>query len=143
MTSTSFLKTAFLSGLMATSALSGTACASSPQLIERDAEGFFKEPSCDYHFYIKRGLSNFSGETPTGIKAQNEKWDMEIYADPADGSWTLVGKSRDPKANSSFLCKIANGMSPAPYAQQVWYRNYFDKRNAPDETGGRPPPVAP
>jgi len=60
---------------------------------------------------------------------------MEIYADPAEGSWTLVGKSRDPKANSSFLCEIAKGMAPTPYAQQVWYQKYFDKRNASDETG--------
>lgn len=127
MTSANFLKTAFLSAVIATSALSAPTASANPYLKERDTEGFFKEPICNYDFYIKRSLFRFLNEKPTGITSQNQKWDMEIYADEAGGSWTLVGKSKDPKANPRFWCEIAKGMSTTPYAQQVWYQNYFGK----------------
>ena len=113
------LKTALISTVLAASAFSGAAYA---QEAERGPDGMFKEPSCDYDFTIKRSLEKIGKKIPTGIKASNDKWDMEIYANPTNGAWTLVGKSKTSK--TSDLCKLASGTS-SPYTQEKWFTSYF------------------
>ena len=87
-------------------------------------DGIFKYPTCDYDFRIKKSLEVFLKELPTGIKASTDKWDMEIYADSKGGSWTLVGKSKDPGARSTHVCKLARSID-VPYANEKWFRTYF------------------
>ncbi|MNE46541.1 hypothetical protein D3C80_1408840 [compost metagenome] len=127
MTSVSLLKIAALGSLLASSTIAGTAIADYDILTrEQSAEGLFKEPICDYDFRIKKGLSTLLGEQPTGITASNSKWDMELYANPTRGNWTLVGKSKEPTTSSiKKLCTLASGLSDNPYTQEVWFRKYF------------------
>lgn len=127
MTNVSLLKIAALGSLLASSTIAGTAIADYDILTrEQSAEGLFKEPTCDYEVRIKRSLSTLLGEQPTGIKASNSKWDMELYANPTDRNWTLVGKSREPTTSSiKRLCQLARGLPSRPYMQEVWYRKYF------------------
>ncbi|MGX1018173.1 hypothetical protein AB7M33_000849 [Pseudomonas sp. Y3 TE3536] len=121
------LKVVAFGSLLGFSAVTGAATDNSNSYAaERDPEGFLKEPSCGFHTSVKKSLVVFLAEAPTGITAVNDAWDMEIFSDPADGSWTLVGKSRNPEEQSSQLCRLARGQANTPYAQEVWYRKYFD-----------------
>ena len=116
-----FLTTALVAAFVVAIVHSGPTIA---QERERTSEGFYKDPTCSYDFSIKRSLIKISGEEPTGIKASNSKWDMEIYANVKDRSWTLVGKSKDPSAPPNELCKLASSIDK-PYAQEKWYAAYF------------------
>lgn len=61
---------------------------------------------------------------PTGRKASNAQWDMEIYSKQSSGQWVLLGKSRDPKvAASDELCQLAFGKGA--YTGTNWYRTNF------------------
>ena len=115
------MKTALLSTLLVASAFSGAAYA---QEKERGPDGLYKEPTCDFDFSIKKALSKMSGKVPTGLKASNSKWDMEIYANAQDKSWTLVGKSKDPSATQGELCKLASSIDK-PYDKEKWFAAYF------------------
>jgi len=92
----------------------------------RDGDGLYKEPICDYEFRIQKSLSIMLGEKPSGVTATSNAWEMEIYSNPQDGSWTLVGKSTIPTTSSiKKLCQLAKGLPDRPYVQEVWYRKYF------------------
>lgn len=120
------LKIVALGSVLGSSLLAGSASAGSVLDREQDAEGLFKEPICDYDFRIKKSLSFLLGEQPTGIKSSNSKWEMELYANPTDGNWTLVGKSQEPTTSSiNRLCQLARDLPDRPYTQKVWYRKYF------------------
>lgn len=123
MAASNALKTAFISSLLAISALPGISNADQREL---DAEGFYKEPVCGHHALIKQSLSIMVGEEPTGIKASNAKWDMEIYLNKKDGSWTLLGKSKDGSVPSYKVCSLASSLD-SPFDQQKWYTTYFSK----------------
>jgi len=96
---------------------------------ERDANGLYKEPVCDFGFRVKSALINIAKQTPTGIKASNDKWEMEIYNNPETNSWTLVGKSKAPDASANKLCRLASAQQ-SPYAIEKWYAMDFTA-NAP------------
>lgn len=105
---------------------------------ELDEEGLFKEPICSTRSGILRGMTIFLQEESTGLKASNDKWDMEIYADKDNQSWSLVGKSKAPGTASYHLCKIANGVR-TPYTEQPWFKKYFQSNQtikAPAPTPG-------
>lgn len=87
-------------------------------------DGILKNPTCDYAFRIGKALEVMKGELPTGIKASTDQWDMEIYANSKGGSWTLVGKSKDPGARSTHVCRLARSTN-APYNNEKWFRTYF------------------
>ena len=116
-----FLTTALVAAFVVAIVHSGPTIA---QERERTSEGFDKDPTCSYDFSIKRSLSKLGEKEPTGIKASNNKWDMEIYANATGKSWTLVGKSKDPSAAQDELCKLASSIDK-PYAQEKWYAAYF------------------
>jgi len=91
---------------------------------EYGADGMYRQPICDYSFRITKPLAIMFEEVATGIKASNEKWDMEIYANAKTGTWTLIGKSRDPTARSTQLCKLASSIA-RPYNNEVWFVTHF------------------
>ncbi len=94
---------------------------------ERDSTGLYKEPVCEMGHRVKNLLVNIARQTPTGLTASNDKWDMEIYNNPETNSWTLVGKSKAPEAaHSSKLCRLASGLQ-TPYAKEKWYAQDFAK----------------
>jgi len=105
---------------------------------ERDANGLYKEPACDFAFRVKSALTNFSKQAPTGIKASNDKWEMEIYSNAETQSWTLVGKSKAPDASPNKLCRLAGGPGTNPYASEKWYAMDFTA-NAPKVAANEAP----
>lgn len=114
------MKNAFVSTLLLASGFSGAAYA---QEREYGPDGLYKEPICDYEFRVKKSLTIMGEKFPTGLKASTDKWDMEIYA-AKDGAWTLVGKSKDPSARSTHICKLASSID-RPYDKEKWYVSYF------------------
>lgn len=132
MRTTHSLRMAFLSPLMIISTFSVAAhAATSAPLREVDAEDLYKKPVCAYDAVVKKSLEIQLGEVPTGIKESNAKWDMEIYSNPQDGSWTLVGKNKTPEGNVNKSCQLAKGLGNQPYTQKKWYRLYFEKNMTP------------
>lgn len=122
-----YLKAALLAMLLTTGALSETETNKDLYTVEVDDIGFLKEPACSFHENIKKYLEILSSQTPSGIKASNDKWDMEIYSNPEENTWTLVGKSRAPGAkNKVQLCYIAQDAANEPYTEQKWYKLYFE-----------------
>jgi hypothetical protein len=117
MKTTHAMKTALVSTLLTASEFLG---ATDAQEKETGPDGLYKDPICSFDFSIKRGLYKFLGEEPTGIKAASEQYQMEVYADPKDKSWTLVGKSINPAAPSGELCMLIRGIGK-PYDQEIWY----------------------
>ena len=94
---------------------------------ERDAIGLYKEPVCDVGYRIKSLLTTIAKQPSTGIKASNEQWEMEIFANAETQSWTLVGKSLAPEhAHSAKLCRLASALGTT-YAGEKWYLLYFKK----------------
>ena len=91
---------------------------------EYGADGMYKQPLCDYSFRITKPLAIMFEEVPTGIKASSDSWDMEIFANSKTGTWTLVGKSRDPSARSTQLCKLASSIE-RPYTNELWFAKHF------------------
>ena len=88
---------------------------------ERDAIGLYKEPVCDVGYRIKSLLTTIAKQPSTGIKASNEQWEMEIFANAETQSWTLVGKSLAPEhAHSAKLCRLASALGTT-YAGEKWY----------------------
>lgn len=116
------LKTTLISSIFAVNALSTPAFAN---------DELSQKPSCDMNFLVTDSLRDHAGVVPTGEKASNKQWDMEIYANPKTGTWVLLGKSKDPKADSEELCYLAKGSSP--YRQTAWYQANFKT------PGGKPP----
>lgn len=92
---------------------------------ERDANGLYREPVCDFAFRVKSALANFSKQVPTGLTAANEKWEMEIYSNAETQSWTLVGKSKTSNASENKLCRLAGGPGTRPYSGEGWFAAYF------------------
>lgn len=120
----SFLQAACI-GYLLTISLSAAAM-TDPLGNELDVEGLYKEPICGYDRVIQKGLKLMLSEDPTGIKAENDKWEMEIYTGQKYNSWTLVGKSKSPDSNPRKLCKLAGGITPDyPYQELIWYKKYF------------------
>lgn len=109
----------FIAGLTVV-AFTGAAHAAEKEV---DANGIYKEPICDYAFRITKSLTTMVEELPTGLKASTDKWDMEIYANAKTGTWTLVGKSKDPSARSTHLCRLASSIEKT-YTKEKWFVDF-------------------
>jgi hypothetical protein len=68
-------------------------------------------------------LAQSFGDVATGIKGSDGFWDMEIYADINDGSWTIVATSDDPSLPDGMSCLIggADYGYPELVEAQPWY----------------------
>lgn len=117
---------AIASTILVASVFSGAAFAQHKGEPEYGEDGMYKQPICDYSFRITKPLATMLKEVPTGLKASNDKWDMEIYANTQTGTWTLVGKSKDPAARSTQLCTLASSID-RPYNKEKWFVAYFPK----------------
>lgn len=51
---------------------------------------------------------------------------MELFANPQNGKWALIGKSKDPKMPSDEICVLASS-SIVPYAKERWFTAYFQQ----------------
>lgn len=134
------LKTGLVASIFALGAMALPAQANEWER-ERDANGLYKEPVCDFAFRVKSALTNFSKQASTGLKASNDKWEMEIYSNTETKSWTLVGKSKAPDASTNKLCRLAGGPGTNPYSSEKWYAIDFSAKSpkvATTETGIKP-----
>ncbi len=91
---------------------------------EKDSNGIYTSPICDYDFRIIRSLKTFLNEIPTSFKASSEEWEMQIYAND-DETWTLIGKSK-VKTTSSIkrLCHLDRG-NKSTYLETPWFKQFF------------------
>lgn len=89
-----------------------------------DALGLRTDPICDLS---DDAVQIFARQVPTGIKASNDQWDMEIYENAANGSWSLMGASRTKETASWERCTLAKGGEARGYVDAPWYRKYFRK----------------
>ncbi len=120
------LKACLISAAFAASTLSVMPAHANDPAID-PASDMYKEPLCGARRNINRSLLTIAGQEPTGIKASNDKWDMEIYQNKARGDWTLVGQSKDPEVPAFMGCMLSKGLSNNPYTSQKWYAENFAK----------------
>lgn len=71
-------------------------------------------------------------ETPTGKKGESTLYHVEIWANTAKGSWTLLGTPKndamvDPAIKRPVLCALDAGTSGYPDDVYMKYRDYFPK----------------
>jgi len=88
-----------------------------------DEQGLEKNPVCSYA--LPESLLIMHKQKPTGEKAQTPKWEIEVYANKEKKTWTLVGKSKAPDADTDEMCHLANGIGD--YKAQKWFTSYFSR----------------
>ena len=117
------LKTALVSSIFAVSALTQAAPPTA------DLAGLTTgKPICDLDFLVIDSIRDEHGEKPTGEKVSTQNWNMEIYANPQTGTWSLLGRSKDAKAASDEICYLATGKTS--YKQASWYQSNFPQKPA-------------
>jgi len=119
MTTLSAFKKAFvipviLAGVFATQAIAA----------DLDSDGFRNDKTCDTMEVVKNSVTKLDKQQPTGLKASNAKWDMEMYQD-ADGRWSLVGINKSPKDKYEQARVLMSGPAKRPYASQPFYAKFF------------------
>lgn len=107
-------------------ALTAGAFTANAEPVQRDEQGFEKNPVCSYTLPKTLAVS-LRKQTPTGETASTKSWDLAVYANQENKSWTLVGKNKAPNADPDELCKLAHGIGN--YKEQKWHLAYF---TAPD-----------
>lgn len=67
------------------------------------------------------------GDVATGDKGSNEAWNFEIYADPSDGSWSLIGEPKGGGIPEGLGCYLGGDGSgyPDQVKSQNWYKQIF------------------
>lgn len=121
MSSLGFIKSTFIAATLAASALSASAAP------KYDEQGLEQSPVCSYA--LPEALLSLQKQKPTGEKAQTPKWNIEVYANKEKTSWTLVGVSRAPDADTDEMCPLARGLGD--YKAERWHLAYFQKGTAP------------
>lgn len=84
-------------------------------------------PTCHKKDFLVKSMQEEDNDTPTGLRASNRDWKLEIYADSADGSWTVVGESLKDAGKSGKICRLnANFMGfPNEIHKEKFYQQYF------------------
>ncbi len=91
-----------------------------------DASGLRVNPICARTTSATKILAK---QLPTGVTASTENWEMELYENSENGSWTLIGKSKAERApTSGRYCSLAKGDQARSYADSKWYRAYFKRQ---------------
>ncbi|MNG36589.1 hypothetical protein D3C84_1236660 [compost metagenome] len=67
-----------------------------------------------------------NSELPSGKKASNDKWDMEIYENKAAGLWSLLSRNKNPASEYEESCILKSGYDTS-YTQEKWYKKYFQQ----------------
>lgn len=93
---------------------------------EYDSYGLRSNPTCGHEQITERYFVKIRNQPPSGIKAENDKWKMEIYANKETGDWVVLGRSKTADADQTKLCGLAVGQGS--YEQFKWYREYFAKK---------------
>ncbi|MCP5272039.1 MAG: sel1 repeat family protein [Burkholderiaceae bacterium] len=85
-----------------------------------DAHGLRVSPFCSATYDVT--LKTLK-QDPTGGKATNSRWELEIYANAKSGSWTVLGRSSDKTYPAYVECVLAKGTGD--YRAEVWYKHHF------------------
>ena len=97
-----------------------------------DEFGLAKVPICNYT--LETRLVHVRGERPAQEKGRNRDYELTVYANPENGSWTVVGVSTapevkaprgpgDPDDDADELCRMADGTGD--YRATKWYQAFF------------------
>jgi hypothetical protein len=113
-----FMRPRVFAATLAVSALSANAAPPG-----YDEQGLKTKPVCSYA--LPENLLSMHKEKPTGEKAQTPDWKIKVYANKEKNTWTLVGTSKDPDADTDKMCRLANGIGD--YKAQKWFTSYFSR----------------
>lgn len=76
---------------------------------------------------LTQALSQQFGDVATDEKGSDGVWDLELFADKTDGSWSIVGKPKVDGAPEGIACYL--GGADEGYPDQVkempWYKSLF------------------
>ncbi len=96
---------------------------------EYDSYGLRSNPTCASEQGILRYYVKIRNQPPSGIRADNDKWMMEIYANNETRDWIVLGRSKNIDFDQTKLCGLAVGQGP--YEQFKWYQEFFAKKPVP------------
>lgn len=76
---------------------------------------------------MEQAVQKQFGDAATGEKGSNKAWNFQIYTDPADGSWSLLGEPKMQGAPKGLACYLGGGKSgyPDQVKAQDWYKQIF------------------
>lgn len=121
------MKRTILTSIFALSTVAFSAQAAEP---EYDSYGLRSNPTCAREQSTERYYVKIRNQPPSGIKAENDKWKMEIYANKETGDWIVLGRSKTADIDQTKLCGLAVGQGP--YQQFKWYQEFFAKKPLPN-----------
>lgn len=99
-------------------------------LVKRDnlQDGFIEVPRCEYMFIFNRKLKRL-GQKRIVVADSNVNWRLELFENNQNGTWTLLGYSKDKLSSSHKACELAGGniqgTTPSAYRAARWYQKYF------------------
>lgn len=96
---------------------------------EYDSYGLRSNPTCASEQSTERYFVRIRNQPPSGIKAENDKWKMEIYTNKETRDWIVLGRSKTTDIDQTKLCGLAVGQGP--YEQFKWYQEFFVKEPVP------------
>ena len=123
MTTLSLLKTSVIAPVILMTAFASHAS-------DVDENGFKVKIRCDTAEVMTKAAA-IKGETPTGIKASNNTYNMEIYANKDTGSWKLMGINKNPATKFDHTCILQHGNSNFPYTSEKFYAVFFKNGEKP------------
>ncbi len=76
---------------------------------------------------MENAIKQQFGDVATGDKGSNDAWNFEIYADPSDGSWSLIGEPKGDGIPAGLGCYLGGHDSgyPDQVKSQNWYKQIF------------------
>ncbi|MCM2344985.1 MAG: hypothetical protein NDJ24_10545 [Alphaproteobacteria bacterium] len=111
-------------------ALSTVAFSAQAAQYEHDAYGLRSNPTCmdttdaeDYFVAVK-------GRSPSGLKAETDKWSLELYENKGNKSWVILAKDKRAPKSDDKVCVLAIG--EGPYQNYKWYTNLLAKKPLPN-----------
>ncbi len=89
------------------------------------SDGIDTAPVCIPKDNLVKLIKANDNDLPTGLLGSNKAWKMELYADPSDGSWSLVGEKLNDKTGKA--CRLNSDVMgfPADIQSEKWYQQYF------------------
>lgn len=114
-----------LTSVLAVSAVTISAQAGQP---EYDALGLRSNPICTDKVDADDYFVEVKGRKPTGLKAETDKWSLELYENKNDRSWVILATNTHAPKNEDKVCVLAVG--EGPYQHHEWYIHLLAKKPA-------------
>lgn len=101
-------------------------------LVKQDnlQDGFIEVPRCEFINIFNRKLKRL-GQKRIVVADSNVNWRLELFENNQNGTWTLLGYSKDKLSSSTShkTCELAGGdaqgSTASSYRAARWYQKYF------------------